>query len=48
MDFSDKLTVTEGKWSSVVGDFFQKKIRKANFQEKDNYLTGIEIVNYSK
>ncbi len=33
---------------SIVGDFFRKKIDKDNFSEKDNFLTGIEIINYSK
>lgn len=41
LEFSDKLTKTESKVFSIVGDFFRKKIDKNNFSEKDNFLTGI-------
>lgn len=33
---------------SIIGDFFKKSIYKTSFNEKDNYLTGIEVANYSK
>jgi|688.fasta_scaffold982473_1 hypothetical protein len=48
LDFSEKLTKTENKYTSIIGDFFKKRIDKTNFSTKDNFLTGIEIINYSK
>lgn len=42
------LTKMENKVTSVIGDFFRKKVKSKEFEEKDRFLTGIEIVNYSK
>jgi hypothetical protein len=38
----------ESKFTSVIGDFFKKKMKGKEFEEKDRFLTGIEIANYSK
>lgn len=32
----------------MIGDFFKKKMKTKQFEEKDRFLTGIEIVNYTK
>jgi hypothetical protein len=48
LEFSEKLTKTENKWGSIIGDFFKKTVSKTSFSEKDNFLTGIEVINYSK
>lgn len=38
----------ESKYTSMIGDFFKKKMKTKHFEEKDRFLTGIEIVNYTK
>ena len=48
LDFSERLTKEENKYTSIIGDFFKKRIDRNSFSAKDNFLTGIEIINYSK
>lgn len=31
LEFSEKLTKTENKWGSIIGDFFQKNVNKSKF-----------------
>lgn len=48
MDYSKRLTAKENKFVSMIGDFWKKNTQAESFKEKDNYLTGIEVVNYTK
>ena len=48
MKYSTLLTQCENKITSMFGDFFSKRFNSEVFTEKDRFLTGIEIINYSK
>ena len=47
-EYSQLLTHTENAKWSMFTDFFSKTFTKSDFKKKDNFLTGIEVEDYTK